>query len=198
MKHISFARNSGWTEELVHAYSFRFTDTPEFTQFNDHIENKADPNGPMGYEYLAIMSPEQYPIGTTVSTHTSFEDLGAPMIVLADKLYRDAAGIVRYGEYFEIVLYKDGINVWQMWYRNGEVSWKKRMGVVFPVTTGETHALSVTVGEDQLTICVDGREMSVFIPDMYRSFHVGVDACEGINRFYDMTIEGEPAEIYQR
>ncbi len=191
MKTISFTRDGAWTNDLVHAYSYRFTDTPVFTQYPDHIENKPDENGPNGYEYIAVMSREQYGTGTTVSTRTSFEDDGAPMIVLADKMYTDKNGIVRYGEYFEIVLYKHGINVWRMWYREGVVSWKKLIGVRFDVTTGDVHDLSVTVGEEGLTVRADEHVMDVYVPDVYRSFHVGVDACEGINRFYDMTIDGE-------
>ncbi len=190
MKHIPFTPGA-WENDLVHAYSYRFTDTPVFTQLDDHIENKADENGPNGYEYIAVMSCEQYGTGTTVSTRTSFEDDGAPMIVLADKMYTDKNGIVRYGEYFEIVLYKHGINVWRMWYREGVVSWKKLIGVQFDVTTGDIHDLSVTVGEEGLTVRADEHIMDVYVPDVYRSFHVGVDACEGINRFYDMTIDGE-------
>ncbi len=196
MKKISFAQDSNWRETLVHAYSYRFTDTPEFTQHEDHIANKADERGPMGYEYIAVMTKEQYGFGTTVSTRTAFEGDGAPMIVLADKMYVDDAGVVRYGEYFEVVLYKNGVNVWQMWNIKGEVTWKKRLGLRFDVTEGDIHDLSVTVTEDFLTLRVDGREAELYIPDMYRSFHVGVDACEGPNRFYDMTIEGKNVKCF--
>ena len=191
---IHFSRNAWSSDDLVYAYSYRFTDRPVFTQFDDHIENKADPNGPGGYEYISILTPRQYGTGTSVSTHVSFEGDGAPLIVLADKLYREPDGTLRFGEYIEVVLYKNGINVWRMWYRDGKVTWKKLMGVQYPVTTGELHTLTVTAGEEGLNIAADDRTMSVYIPDMYRSFHAGINACEGINRFYDMTVDGTMTE----
>lgn len=191
---IHFSRNAWSSDDLVYAYSYRFTDRPVFTQFDDHIENKADPDGPGGYEYISILTPRQYGTGTSVSTHVSFEGDGAPLIVLADKLYREPDGTLRFGEYIEVVLYKNGINVWRMWYRDGKVTWKKLMGVQYPVTTGELHTLTVTSGEEGLNITADDRTMSVYIPDMYRSFHAGINACEGINRFYDMTVDGTMTE----
>ena len=191
---IHFSRNAWSSDDLVYAYSYRFTDRPVFTQFDDHIENKADPDGPGGYEYISILTPRQYGTGTSVSTHVSFEGDGAPLIVLADKLYREPDGTLRFGEYIEVVLYKNGINVWRMWYQDGKVTWKKLMGVQYPVTTGELHTLTVTAGEEGLNIAADDRTMSVYIPDMYRSFHAGINACEGINRFYDMTVDGTMTE----
>ena len=191
---IHFSRNAWSSDDLVYAYSYRFTDRPVFTQFDDHIENKADPDGPGGYEYISILTPRQYGTGTSVSTHVSFEGDGAPLIVLADKLYREPDGTLRFGEYIEVVLYRNGINVWRMWYRDGKVTWKKLMGVQYPVTTGELHTLTVTAGEEGLNITADDRTMSVYIPDMYRSFHAGINACEGINRFYDMTVDGTMTE----
>ena len=192
---INFARNAWSSDDLIYAYSYRFDDRPVFTQFDDHIENKADPNGPAVYEYISILTPETYGTGTSVTTHVSFEGDGAPLIVLADKLYRDPDGFLRFGDYLEVVLYKNGINVWRMWYRNGKVTWKKLMGVQFPVTTGELHTLSVTAGADELRIAADDRTMSVYIPDMYKTFHAGINACEGINRFYDMILGTPDAEV---
>ena len=81
---IQFARNAWSSDDLAYAYSYRFTDRPVFTQFDDHIENKADPNGPAGYEYISVLTPDKYTPGTRVTTHVSFEGDGAPLIVLAD------------------------------------------------------------------------------------------------------------------
>jgi len=192
---ISFARDA-WTpeKELVHAYSYRFDDRPVFTQFDDSIGNQADEAGPGGYEYISILSRKQYGPGTRLTTRCSFEDDGAPLIVLADKMYADPDGTLRYGTYLEVVLYKNGINVWRMRYRGGKVTWKKLMGVEFPVTTGDIHTLSVEIGEESLKIDADGRGMTLLVEDMYTSFHVGIDACEGYNRFYDLEIDGAVKE----
>ena len=43
--------------------------------------------------------------------------------------------------------------------------------------------------KDMLEIDADGHVLKLRIEDMYESFHLGLDACEGINRFYDFVIE---------
>ena len=93
-----------------------------------------------------------------------------------------------------MVLYKNGINVWRMRYRGGKVTWKKLLGAEFPVSTGEVHELTAVVGEETLRIEADGRVMTLLLEDMYPSFHAGIDACEGINRFYDLEIAGDVLE----
>jgi hypothetical protein len=106
-------------------------------------------------------------------------------------MFVDPRGVVRYGEYMEVVLYQNGVNVWRMWMKEGKVTWKKLMGVEFPVTHGEIHQLSTEITSDRLNIEADGRKMSLLIDPMYSSFYLGINACEGINRFYDMVIDGE-------
>ena len=187
---INFSRNTWTADDLAYAYSYRFTDRPVFTQFDDHIENKADPNGPAGYEYISVLTPDKYTPGTRVTTHVSFEDDGAPLIVLADRMYTDPDGTLRFGDYLEIVLYKNGINVWRMWRREGKVSWKKLMSCVFPVSAMDIHTLTVEAGTEQLKIQADDRVMSLYIPDLYPTWYGGIVACEGVNRFYSLTIDG--------
>jgi hypothetical protein len=60
-----------------------------------------------------------------------------------------------------VVLWKNGVNVWRMWYRDGKVTWKKLMGVQFPVTTGELHTLTVETNPEGLAVDADGMKMSV-------------------------------------
>lgn len=192
---LSFAKGAWEPEkELAHAYSYRFDDRPVFTQFEDSIGNLPDPAGPGGFEYISVLSRKQYGPGTKITARCSFEDDGAPLIVLADKLYRDPDGALRYGTYLEVVLYKNGVNVWRMRTRDGKVTWKKLLGAEFVVPAGEIHTLSVLVGEQSLKIDADGRVMTLLVEDMYPSFHAGVDACEGYNRFYDLEIDGTALE----
>lgn len=55
----------------------------------------------------------------------------------------------------------------------------------FPVSEGDIHTLSVTVGTNTLQISADEYKMLLAVEDLYPSFHVGLNACEGINRFYE-------------
>ena len=108
---------------------------------------------------------------------------------------QDPRGVNRYGDYIEVVLWKNGVNVWRMWYRDGEVTWKQLLGVDFPVSEGEIHSLSVTLGTDTLEITADERKMLLAVEDLYPSFHAGLNACEGINRFYEFeAVQGSPSD----
>ena len=65
---------------------------------------------------------------------------------------------------------------------------RKALGVEFPVTACEKHELSVTVKENYLVVETCGQKMTLRTYDLKEGFHLGIDACEGINRFYDIEI----------
>lgn len=62
------------------------------------------------------------------------------------------------------------------------------MGVEFPVSESEIHTLSVLIEKDTLHIEADDKKFLLYIDDLYPSYHLGLNACEGINRFYDLEI----------
>ena len=190
---ITFSENTWDTGALCYAYSYRFEETPVFLQKADCIENRENPGATYGFDNISLLTPETYGPGTTLSMRCAFEDLGAPLLVLAPWMETDPRGIYRYGDYIEVVLWKNGVNVWRMWMKDGEVTWKQLLGVDFPVSGGEIHTLSVTVGTDTLEITADDRKILLAVEDLYPSFHLGLNACEGINRFYDFSVTGEKA-----
>ena len=71
---------------------------------------------------------------------------------------------------------------------NKKVTWKKMLGVEFPVSEGDIHTLAVDMTKDGLRIEADEHRMFWRCEDLYESFHLGIDACEGLNRFYSMEI----------
>ena len=143
---ISFSENAWQTGELDYAYSYRFDETPVFVQKPDCIENRENPGATYGFDNISLLTPKKYGPGTTISTRCAFRNLGAPLLVLSPWMEKDRRGANRYGDYIEVVLWKNGVNVWQMWYRDGEVTWKQLLGVDFPVSEEKIHSLSVTVG----------------------------------------------------
>ena len=185
---ISFSENSWQTGELAYAYSYRFDETPVFVQQPDCIENRENPGATYGFDNISLLTPKKFGPGTTITARCAFRDLGAPLLVLSPWMEKDHRGVNRYGDYIEVVLWKNGVNVWRMWYRDGEVTWKQLLGVDFPVSEEKIHSLSVTVGTDTLEITADGHNMLLAVEDLYPSFHAGLNACEGINRFYDLEI----------
>ena len=184
----TFSKNSWNQEELTYAYSYRFEETPVFVQKTDCIENTKNEGAVYGYDNISLLTKETFGPGTKLTTQCAFEDLGAPLLVIAKELSTDSRGVIRYGDYLEVVLWKNGVNVWRMWMENGEVTWKQLMGVDFPVSEHEIHTLSVTIEKDTLRIEADNRKMLLYIDDLYPSYHLGINACEGINRFYDLEI----------
>lgn len=187
--HKTFSENAWTMDALTRAYSWRFDQTPIFTQLADCVTNRPDENAPEGYEWIGLLTEKKCGEGQKITTRCAFEGSGAPIIVLAKELTADDRGVLRHGDYIEIVLYKNGVNVWQMDMQNGEVTWKKRMGVQFPVEENEIHTLSVEVRGKNLHIEADGRVMEVYIGELYDAYYAGINACEGICRFYDLDIE---------
>lgn len=187
---ISFERNA-WDESAVtHAYTYRFPYTNRFIQHDDCIENAANPAMPDGFDYLSLITREKYPLGTRITTHCSFSGDAAPLLIFADALDECADGFRRYGNYFEVVLYKNGVNVWRLWRKeNGEVTWHRRLGAEFPVAVDEVHTLSAEVRENELFLDLDGMRFTLRAEDLFPSFHLGITGCEGPCRFYDMEIE---------
>ena len=136
------------------------------------------------------MTKAQYGAGSRITTRCSFDGMGAPFLMIADKLYVDQDGYARFSNYIEVVIYEEGVNVWRMWPKDDTVTWKLLAGVKFAVREGDIHTLTAEIGKERLTVDADGHRFSLYIPDIYTSFHLGIGACEGINRFYDMEIDG--------
>lgn len=184
----TFAKNTWNLDNLTYAYSYRFEETPKFIQKDDCVENTKNETAVYGFDNISLLTREKFGPGTKISTRCAFEDLGAPLIVIAEKMENDSRDVVRYGDYLEVVLWKNGVNVWRMWMEHGEVTWKQLLGVEFPVSESDIHTLSVTLEKDTLHIQADDRTMQLYIDHMYDSYHLGINACEGINRFYTLEI----------
>ena len=187
---IRFKKNA-WNETaLTHAYTYRFPYTNRFVQNDDCIENGQNPAMPDGFDYLSLMTREKYSLGTKITTRCSFSGNAAPLLIFSDTLDECEDGFRRYGNYFEVVLYKKGINVWRLWRKeDGTVAWHKRLGVEFPVSENEVHTLSVELKENYFDIDLDGMIFHLRAEDLFPSFHLGITGCEGPCRFYDMDIE---------
>ena len=187
---ISFAESAWNTDEMTYAYSWRFPETPVFVQKDDCVENLKNPAASCaGYDFISLLTKKKFGAGTKITTRCAFEGDAAPLIVFADELDTDENGSKRYGNYFEVVLYKNGINVWRLWKQaDGTVTWHKRLGVEFPVSEGDIHTLSVEMKKDDLVIEADGRKITLRAEDFFPACHIGINACEGICRFYDLSV----------
>ena len=177
---------------FVYANSYRFKDDFRFETGEGCIQNKKNPHVDTGFENVSIMTREKFSTRTRVEIECSFDAWGAPLIVIAEDIQNE--DIPRYGNYMEVVIYENGINVWGMKYDGQEVLWNKLMSVDYAVSPKERHTLAVDILENSLEITADGRKMSVYVENMYPSYHVGIDACENVNRFYSFEVEHTPVD----
>lgn len=188
-QNYSFA-NDSWKKGLVQAYSFRFTETPDFTEKDDHVTTAINKNHREGFDNISLLSPEFYTPGVKARLRCSFDGIGCPEIILVKNPEKCADGATRYGECFEVVLWKNGVNVWRH-FMDGEYkcSWHLRLGLTMPVSEKDIHELTVETKNNYIIFGVDGVKAELRTEDLFESFRIGVTACEGIVRLYDFEIE---------
>ena len=186
---ISFTKDSRWAEQLRTVYTYRFSEITPFTQEEDHIRSDVNPAHPEGFDNVSVLTPKTYAPGVKITAKCSFEGLGCPEIILVPEPEMCCDGATRYGECFEIVLYQNGINVWRHYRENGECFWHQRLGVEYPVEENEIHTLQLQVEKDQFIIWLNGQKNILHTEDVFERFHIGLTACEGIARLYELQIE---------
>ena len=187
-KKIDFSNGDWKKESLVNAYyHYKGNEAPVFTQSDDCITTCVNPRFSYGYDDISLLTTEQYGPGVEITLTCAFEGRGCPEIIFVENLKRHTDGSFRYGPCFEVVLYKDGLNVWHHFLDDGS-RWHKQLGLTFPVAENEKHTLHVKVKHKTLLIQMDDQEITLRIEDLPEKFHVGLTACEGIVRLYEMTI----------
>ncbi len=180
-----------WSADAaMQAHTYRFDAAPAFRPGAGCICSLANPDHPEGYDNVSLLTRRQYAPGAAAELRCSFEGLGCPEIILVPAA--DACtDTVRYGACIEVVLYKDGINVWRHFREGDKCSWHKSLGWQFAVSEGALHTLRVATRPQYLDITVDGAALTLRMEDLFESFHFGLTLCEGEAAAYDMTVEQE-------
>ena len=186
--HVNFARDC--ENGLLRAYTFRYKEAPVPQQRDTYIESVKNENHPEGFDNVSFLSKETFAPGTKATLKCAFEGMGCPEIILVRKPELCEDGVTRYGACFEIVLYKNGVNVWRHFMdENHKCSWHKRVGVEFSVTENEIHTLTVETKENYIIFSVDGRKTTLRTEDLFDEFHIGLTLCEGVARAYEFEYE---------
>lgn len=189
MKKITFTPGNWENAGLQYAYSWRFPQLPVFRQEEDCIVNNEAPGTQQVYDYMGLLDQELYTYGTKLSARLSFHKYGAPMLTICDRYETDENGVLRTLDYYELVIWENGLNVWRMHTQDRKVSWYKVLGDKFSLAAKEIHTISVLIKENRLIIQVNDKESDLFVHDLGEKFLLGFTACEGFCRTYDMTIE---------
>ena len=175
-------------DDLTHAFSTRFDPMPEFSQAEDFIENVPTTVCKEGYAYVSLVTKKKLAPGVKISSRCAFENAGAPLFVLAKEI-TEKDGLLYYGDYLEAVIWKNGVNAWNLWTdETGTVQIRNLMELKMPVEQGTIHDFSLEIQKDRFVIILDSLQVSLYCGDIYDSFHLGITGCEGPCRFYDMEI----------
>ena len=175
MKRINFTRGN-WESSLVQTYTYRFDYAPEVVQEELCIANAVNEEFEQGFDNISLMTKEKYTVGTRITTTCSFEQAAAPLFVIADRYYEED-GRLRYGDYLEVVLYRNGINVWRMYMKDKAVKYDLLMSNEFHVSESEQHTFSVEILENAIRIEMGEKNMLLRIDNLYKEFHVGINMC---------------------
>ena len=180
-----------WEDKnLQYAYSWRFERFPQFRQEADCIENNPIPDVENDFDYMGLMTPERYGPGTTLSVKMRFENLAAPMLLLSWEHELDDEGHVRTLEYYEIVIWKYGLNVWRHYTNSRVPGHYLTLGAAFSLEESTIHTLKAEILSHRVKLTVDGgHSLDLYLPDLPESLNLGFCACEGICGIYDMEID---------
>ena len=189
--HLIFQKDNWSMDDLVYTGSSRFASMPEFCQQPDYIENVPTPVSRDGYAYTTLITKEKLQPGVTIRTHCAFEQEAAPLFVMAKEL-EEKDGKLFYSDYLEVVVWKNGINVWELWQgEDGIVQIRNLLRLKTPLQTGQVHDFAVCVEKDKFQVQMDDLSFDLYCNKIYDAFHLGFTGCEGPCRFYDLQIEKE-------
>lgn len=187
--------------DFMEVKSSRWENVNTFKQEKCHIVNVC-PKDATKIDMLSKRAPETYaamiwknPIkgNVIIKSAMSFDYRMAPSIVIAEKPGVSKKGFPEFRTHYEVVLFDQGINVWRHWFVNGKQIWKKAAFLKADFKPNTKYELKVQIqftGRGPVwTVSCGGHEFG-FIDDlMPKEFYAGIVACEGVNRFYDFTVD---------
>ena len=187
--------------DFIEVKSSRWENVNTFKQEKCHIVNVC-PKDATKIDMLSKRAPETYaamiwknPIkgNVIIKSSMSFDYRMAPSIVIAEKPGVSKKGFPEFRTHYEVVLFDQGINVWRHWFVNGKQIWKKAAFLKADFKPNTKYELKVQIQFTHRgpvwTVSCGGHEFG-FIDDlMPKEFYAGIVACEGVNRFYDFTVD---------
>ena len=184
--------NSSWKNDFSYAYSLVATSYCEFSEASDHIHNGYNEEIG-GYDYISIVHCEKGATGDVISTKCSFDSYGAPLLTFANEVWTDGEGHLRYGDHYEIVAYENGCNVWRIT-RAPEGSTRPFVAenclrLRFPMPENTPFTLRVELLAKRFRVELAEASFDLPAPFLGEEVYIGLTACEGVNRFYEMEIQ---------
>ena len=192
MKLIYDLKKDGWRDDFFYVWGpqAKTRNTFELRTTDGWVCNS---NQGAGFDYISPISKKKYEAGVSVSASCRFYGDGAPLIVFSDDIVENTDKTSMYRLHFEVVIYKDGINVWRIVPRPETPKWPVEstllFSVNFPIPEGEEKSFTVKIEEKRLVIALEGNTYTVDCDEIPKEFHVGFTACEGACEFGSFSIE---------
>lgn len=190
IKRYDFSDGKWSMDDFFFCYSPLWKSRVEFLQEENSVTNNYGDGKP---HYISILTKEKYKTGVHLRAKCSFQAFGAPLIVISDDVSLNENGEMHYGLHFETVAWYKGLNVWRV------VPWPEREvrpihstligSKTFTIENDAIVEIDMIVRKNELYVGIDGHYITIPHEEIPESFHVGVTACEGFNRFYEFTIE---------
>ena len=195
MKKFNFARGMWDPADLPMTYAPMCKDrSATVRQEDDCIMSGM--NEKLGdYDYIGIAMTEPTGGDCTITAKCSFESYGAPLIVLADGIHTDENGCRLYDAIYEVVAWEKGCNVWRIVPVPDPAHPERGYTVTnitresFVVEPGSVVDMKIRVVGKKLAVTVNAYSFEIGVPDLPEAYYVGATLCEGVNRFYELTVE---------
>ena len=199
----SFAKDKWDPNDWTLVKSPRWEHFGNWVQKDTHIVNQtpaeATPDEMMSARaaetYTSMVLKQQISGRVTISSTMAFTGQMAPLIVITDELGKDKKGRAEYREHFEIVIFDQGVNVWHHYFKDGKPFWKKAAYSKFTLKPNVKYKVKVKISPTQrgktLSVNIGEHEFGYIDDSLPDNFYVGITGCEGVNRFYDFTVEKE-------
>jgi hypothetical protein len=187
-------KSSDWTMVKNAQWSF-FQN--EWTQNKDYIENPTPATAidkwitSKGDEsYISMVTKKRFKGNIVVKSVLSFEPAKAPAIILADELGNSTSGVPEYRNYTQIVFSNEGIDVGVYTYdeKKKTTTYVLTAFSRFALTAGPHYEAKISRDDKTLTIKIAGQTLGIYLPDLPDEVRVGLAACQGHDRFYNMSI----------
>lgn len=199
-----FVQEKGYIRNLIPDVSDMVTakkKSERIKQTQEILQGKKAPE-----TFASMVLKNQVNGNAKISATMDFDYRMAPEIILSAPLGANKDGVAEYCEYWEIVLFDEGINVWHHELKNGKPFWRKAAflnmegkkdkngnipnGKMFKKNKKYTMDVEIifTSKCPQVTVSCEGYKVGCMLPTFPKEYYVGITACEGINKFYDFKL----------
>ena len=165
----------------------------KWVQRDDCIENEtpADPALKTKLDQsLTTMVYNTKFAGNWTATATFQINGSAPGLVIAQDWAPDAQGRPQYGEFYEVIIYEKGINLWHHFATpEGKRTYELAVYSTFELKPDPRYTVTVKRKGKRLEMTVDGRIVGTTLSALPNEVFLGVLGCEGVSHVYDFTVE---------